>query len=392
MFNEETCELCGTCLSQCPFLQLPIEKAKEEISRMIETRTSEEIIKNCAGCSYCNTICPTQSNPAGLRKEIKLRKNREQGVGSLLLISEEVPLNLMSIGLELETEEKMQNLKKYTNPPKSKSMFYIGCSLAYIYTDLAKTKLLESLPLVGGMKYCCGGYVYSLFGEEEARIKGEKLLEEFNKLGVEKLVTFCPGCDLMIRGVYPKIIEEYNIESQSIIEYLIEKYHEGELEFTNKIDQRITFHDPCPWRGLDRKIYESPRELLEIMGAEVVEMKHNREKSLCCGAPVSVKNRELAERIANKRVSEAEEAGAEAIAFICTGCVFALSKTALEKNIEAYYITELAQMAIGEKPPHRIVEVTNRSIELLGKKISQNLGLIKDKYIIKNGKIQKFQL
>jgi Fe-S oxidoreductase len=388
MFNEETCERCGICLSECPFLQLPIEKAKEEISKMIETKTSE-IIRNCAGCSYCNTICPTQSNPAELRKEIKWRKNRKEGVGSLTLISEEVPLNLMSIGLDVESDEKKNNLKIYTNPPKNKSMFYIGCSLSYIYTDLVKTKLLESLPLVGGMKYCCGGYVYSLFGEEEAKIKGEQLLKAFNELGVEKLVSFCPGCDIMIRGVYPKIIEEYNIESQSIIEYLIEKYHKGELEFTTKIDQRITFHDPCPWRGLNRKIYESPRELLEIMGAEVVEMKHNREKSLCCGAPVSFRNRELAERISNKRVSEAQEAGADAIAFICTGCVFALSKNAAEKNIEVYYITELAQMALGEKPRHRIVEVTNHAIELMAKKVGQNLGLIKDKYTITNGKIHR---
>ncbi|WXG41762.1 MAG: (Fe-S)-binding protein [Candidatus Freyarchaeum deiterrae] len=389
MFDAESCNRCGICLSQCPFLQLPIEEAKEEISRMIETKTSEQIIKNCGGCLYCNVICPTRSNPAELVKEIKLIKNRKEGVRSLLLMSEDVPVNLMSVGLELETEEKEENLKKYMNPPKNKSMFYIGCSLSYTYTDLVKTKLLESLPLVGGMKYCCGGYVNSLFGEGEAKIKGEKLLKEFNELGVEKLVSFCPGCDLMIRDVYPKIIEEYNIESQSIIEYLIEKYHKGELEFTNKIDQRITFHDPCPWRSLDRKIYESPRELLEIMGAEVVEMKHNRKKSLCCGAPVSFKNREAAERIANKRVSEAEEAGADAMAFICTGCVFALSKNAAEKNIEAYYMTELAQMAIGEQPPHRIVEVTNRAMELLGKRIGQNLGLMNDKYLIKGGKIHR---
>lgn len=386
MFNEENCERCGICLSECPFLQLPIEAAKKEISRMIETKASE-IIKDCAGCLYCNTICPTQSNPAELVKEIKLRKNRKEGVGSLTLISEEVPLNLMSIGLEVESEEKMNNLKIYTNPPKSKSMFYIGCSLSYIYTDLVKTKLLEGLPLMGGMKYCCGGYVYSLFGEEEAKINGERLLNKFNELGVEKLISFCPGCDIMIRGVYPKIIEKYNIESQNIAEYLLEKYHKGELEFTTKINQRITFHDPCPWRGLDRKIYESPRELLEIMGAEVVEMKHNREKSLCCGAPVSFRNRELAERISNKRVSEAKEAGADAIAFICTGCVFAMSKNAAEKNIETYYMTELAQMAVGEKPPHRIVEVTNHAIELMAKKVSQNLSLLKDKYIIANGKI-----
>ncbi|MEM2983693.1 MAG: (Fe-S)-binding protein [Candidatus Jordarchaeaceae archaeon] len=389
MFNEATCKQCGKCLSQCPFLEMPEQRAKEEITQMIKTRMSEQIIKNCAGCSYCNSICPTQSNPSDLRKEIKLRKNRAEGVGSLLLINEQVPLNLMSIGLELETQEKMENLKKYMNPPKSKEMFYLGCSLSYIYTHLTKTKLLSSLPLVGGMKYCCGGYLNSLFGEEEAKIWGEKLLAEFNKLGVEKLISFCPGCDRMLRDLYPKIVEGYNVESQNIVEYLVEKYHKGELKLKNNVKLRVTFHDPCPWRGLDRKIYDSPRELLEILGAEVVEMKHNREKSLCCGAPVSFRNRELAEKIANMRVSEAGEVGAEALAFVCTGCVFALSKSATGRNIEAYYITELAQMAIGEKPQHKIVEVTNQAMALLTRKIVEKPSLLKDRYIIKGGEISK---
>jgi Fe-S oxidoreductase len=389
MFNEETCERCGTCLSQCPFLEIPKEKAKDEISRMIETRTSKEIIKDCAGCLYCDTICPTQSNPSGLRKEIRLRKNYEEGVGRLPLISEENPTNLMSIGLEIETEEKERNLKEYSNPPMSSEMFYIGCSPSYLYTDLAKTTLLEGLPRVGGIKYCCGGYVYNLFGEEEAKIKGKKLHEEFDKLGIKKLITFCPGCDKMTRGVYPGIVEGYDIESQTIIEYLIEQYHKGEIRFTNKINKRIAFHDPCPWRALDRKIYDTPRELLEIMGAEVVEMKHNREKSLCCSAPVSTRNGELAAKIADKRISEAEEMNADAIAFACTGCVFALSKKAAEKNIETYYITELAQMAIGETPPHRIVEVSDRITAHLAEKIGEDLSLISDKYIIKSGEIRR---
>ncbi|MHA1643916.1 MAG: 4Fe-4S binding protein [Candidatus Freyarchaeota archaeon] len=42
MFKEENCKRCGACLSECPFLQLPAEEAKKEISRMIETRESEK--------------------------------------------------------------------------------------------------------------------------------------------------------------------------------------------------------------------------------------------------------------------------------------------------------------------------------------------------------------
>ncbi|MFX1338822.1 MAG: (Fe-S)-binding protein [Promethearchaeota archaeon] len=389
MFNEKTCQRCGICLEQCPFMHLPREEAKVEIARMIETRKSRKIIQNCASCSYCNVICPTQSNPWALRKEIRMRRIQERGITSLALITEDMSNNLMTIGLEIDTEAKRKDLKKYINPPKSKEIFYLGCAIPYIFPNLAKTKLLEDLPLVGGIKYCCSGYTYNFFGEVEAQFKGKEFLDKFRKQEVEKLISFCPGCEHMIKGVYPSIVEGFNIQCQNIIEYLIEKYHKGELVFKHKINQKITFQDPCPWRKLDNKVYEGPRELIEIMGAEFVEMKHNKEKSLCCGAPVATFNRALGKKIAKMRIKEATNVGADSIAFICTGCLIGLSRYALSKNIEPYYITELAQMAIGETPYHKILETSKQMENHLFKKISENPNLMKERYIIKNGKITR---
>ncbi|TFG30239.1 MAG: (Fe-S)-binding protein [Promethearchaeota archaeon] len=387
MFNENTCQQCGTCLEQCPFLQLPKDQAKEEISLMIKTRNSRKILKNCAGCSYCDTICPTNSNPSALRKDIRLKHIRSKGISSLAFITQDMPNNLMSISLEVNTEEKKRDIEKYSNPMNNEAMFYLGCGIPYIFPDLAKTKLLGDLPLLGGMKNCCGGYVYNFFGEEEAKIKGNELLDKIKNLGIKKLISFCPDCEKMIQGVYPSILEGFNIESQTIVDYLIEKYHKGELNFRNKVNQRITFQDPCPWRKLDKKIYDGPREFLEIIGAEVVEMKHNRKKSLCCGAPVAVSNRPLGKKIAKMKISEAKDVGAEAIAFICTGCLFGLAKYASIKNIESYYITELAQMAIGEKPSHQIVNTIKQMENHLFKKVGENPTLMTDRYLLKNGKI-----
>ncbi|MFX1460982.1 MAG: heterodisulfide reductase-related iron-sulfur binding cluster, partial [Promethearchaeota archaeon] len=191
------------------------------------------------------------------------------------------------------------------------------------------------------------------------------------------------------KGVYPSIIDGFNVKGQTIIDYLIEKYHKDEFIITNKINQRITFQDPCPWRKLDKKIYDGPREFLEIIGAEVVEMKHNKEASLCCGAPLSISNRSLATNIAKKRISEAEHVNAEIIAHICTGCLTSLSPYATESNIKSYYVTELAQMAIGESPSLNILNNAKSLQKQIIKKISKNPNILAEHYIIKDGKISR---
>ena len=390
MFNEQTCKRCGTCLEQCPFLSLSSERAKKEIMSIIENKHSRKIIKACAFCSYCNYICPTGSNPYSLFREIKLKNSHENGVRCLGLISVEITPNLMTVGLEINTDEKLHDLQKYQNPPKSEKMFYVGCAIPYLFSDLVKTKtLLSEYPIMGGMEYCCGGYVNTSFGENEASIKGRELLNKFKRLDIKELITFCPGCDHMIRGVYPSIIKEFDVECKSIIDYFIEKYHDGTLKIKNKIKKRITFQDPCTWRNLDKNIYNAPREFLEIIGAEVVEMKHYKEKSLCCGTPIIIKNPTLGAKIANQRISEAESVNADAIAHICTGCFVTLSNHALKRNIQSYYITELAQMAIGETPAFKIIENQKKLDQNIMKSIKSNPNILKYKYVMKDGKIKR---
>jgi heterodisulfide reductase subunit D len=387
MFNRETCKRCGLCLMSCPFLELPKEQAKEEVTRMIEKIESSIVLKNCTRCSYCDIICPTQSNPSELRKEIMLKKSRERGVSSLAIISEQVPWNLMSIGLEFEKEAKQKVLDAFSNPASNEEVFYLGCSLSYIYTDLAQTRLLEKLPVIGGMKYCCGGYVHNNFGKEEAAIKGRQLLKELKAVGVKKMITFCPGCDHMISGVYPEIIPEFDIQTINIAEYLLDQYQEGQLKFNQVINKKVTFHDSCAWRKLGPEIYEKPRRLLEAMGAEVVEMKHSRRESMCCGAPLSGRNPQAAAAIAEKRAMEAKATGAEAIVISCTGC-FALSEKAAEQGLKIYNITELAQKAIGETPPHRIEIIKKTLTQNIMTKIMENPEALKKRYTIKNGEIE----
>jgi Fe-S oxidoreductase len=370
-------------------MEMPQDQAQEEISKMIEAKQSDVAVNNCGSCGYCNVICPMDSNPFDLIKEIKLKHNAEAGTGGLFLTSEDVPFNLFSMALEYEGEKKEKGIMKYSDPPKSSDMFYAGCALPHLFPELAKTSLLKRYPIVGGMKYCCGGYVLDSFGEEEAKIKGQELLMKFQGIGIKRLITLCPGCDVLIGGVYPNLIEAFDIETKTFTDYFIERHRRGELELENQINKRIAFHDPCAWRGLDSKIYDSPREFLTILGAEIVEMEHNRENSLCCGFPRNPNiPPPLSEQIAARRVSEAKDQGVEAIVVNCVGCLN-LSPKAAEMGIDTFHVIELAQMAIGETPTHRINETLGNTMGVVMKKMGENPSIMTDRYVAKGGKIQR---
>lgn len=392
MFNTDTCRRCGACLVACPFVKMSKQEAKREIVRLVDQGRNDFVLKTCSACGYCDYICPAQSNPSHLRKSILQAHFRETGVGALRIISDKVPFSIMSAGLETEKREKLERLAALTNPGpvQSGEVFYLGCALSYIYTDLAQSPLFQNLPAVGGMKYCCGAYAWHTFGEKEARAAGRRLLSDFDKAGIKRVITFCPECEDMLARVYPSLIEGFDIKTRSVTDYLWEEYLAARLLFTHPVNKTVAFHDPCAGRTPGCKQQEVPRQLLKAMGAKVVEMKHNREKTICCGTPLVGRNSSLAARVASERVLEAVDAGADTIAVGCAGC-FALDDTADVHNMETYHIIELVQMAAGDKPPHRIKEVRAQLIDHVLTRIAADPALMTQKYVLENGHLRALE-
>ena len=70
---------------------------------------------------------------------------------------------------------------------------------------------------------------------------------------------------------------------------------------------RVTFHDPCHL-GRFNKGYEAPRDLLKLLGCELVEMGRCRANSFCCGAGggrIWIPIRSATEKPAQNRIKEA---------------------------------------------------------------------------------------
>ena len=88
------------------------------------------------------------------------------------------------------------------------------------------------------------------------------------------------------------------------------------------MEKKVTYHDPCHL-GRASGVYDDPRFIMEaIPGLELIEMPRNREYSRCCGAGGGLKSGypDIQNKMAQRRVKEAEETGAEELVSACPFC------------------------------------------------------------------------
>jgi len=225
-------------------------------------------------------------------------------------------------------------------------LFWVGCAGAYDdrYQKVTRAfvKILEHV----GVKYAVLGTEESCTGDPAKRAGNEflfqmqamKNIEVLNSYNIKKIVTACPHCFNTFKNEYPDLNGHYEVIHHST--FLQQLIDEGRLkikdggEFKGKV---ITFHDSC-YLGRGNDIYEAPREVLESLDADLVEMKRSRSKGLCCGAGGAqmFKDAEPGNKEVNiERTEEALETNPSVIATACPFCMTMMTDGIKDKNKEA---------------------------------------------------------
>ncbi|MBC7758667.1 MAG: (Fe-S)-binding protein [Phormidesmis sp. FL-bin-119] len=215
-------------------------------------------------------------------------------------------------------------------------LFWVGCAGSFderaqkITRDICR--ILEHV----GMKYAILGTEESCTGDPAKRAGNEFLfqmqamanIQTLNAYEIKKIVTGCPHCFNTIRNEYPGLGGNYDVIHHSqLIQQLIDEGKlkaEGGESFKGK---KITFHDPC-YLGRANGIYEAPRAALEILDAELVEMKRCKSNGLCCGgggAQMFKEPEKGSKDINIERIDEALSLEPNIVAASCPFCMTMLS-------------------------------------------------------------------
>ena len=208
-------------------------------------------------------------------------------------------------------------------------LFWVGC--AGSFDDRAKkitkaiAKILHhtntSFAILGSEESCTGDPAKRAGNEFLFQMMAMQNISVLNAYEVKKIVTGCPHCFNTLKNEYPELGGNYEVVHHT--QLIQELLNTGKLkieggEFKGK---KITFHDPC-YLGRGNGEYEAPRQLIQALDAELVEMKRCKTNGLCCGAGGAQMFKEAEKGNKEVNVERTEDALTVKPSVIATGCPF----------------------------------------------------------------------
>jgi heterodisulfide reductase subunit D len=357
------CAECKECLKVCqtyqetndelfsPFGRLKIAKKIFENNEIEENERKS--LYTCTMCSLCYETCPQEIETSHIVHEAKFKlygtekgqyKIHDTIIGGILekdnSVNGDPNKRLDWLPEKYRTEEEFDDRD-------SDTLLFLGCMSSFKVKESASSayeflkaagydfKILKNEP-------CCGEYIYSAGNLKEAKSYFKKVNRMLNENNIKKIIVTCAGCLYAFNNVYPKYLENFNIDVKHITQVISDLDKEGKISF-QRDHQSLIYHDACRMgRKLnDIRIYSEPRELLSQSGAEVLELSKNKDATPCCGAGSGVRgvDKELCINMGETLLNEMET---DLLISSCPLCVFNFRYVDYkrETNKKILYITD----------------------------------------------------
>lgn len=246
-------------------------------------------------------------------------------------------------------------------------LFWVGCAGSFDQRAQKVTRSFVKILQHLNIKFAVLGTEESCTGDPAKRAGNEFVfqmlalqnIEVMNSYGVKKIVTTCPHCFNILKNEYPSLGGNYEVKHHA--QFLQQLINEGKVKINDANSfkgKKITYHDSC-YLGRANEVYEAPRQVLEELDADLVEMKSCRTKGLCCGAGGAQMFKEDEpgkKRINIARIEEALDTDAQIVASACPFCSTMLTdgvkSKEMQMQVKVFDIAELLAAGQGLENLH----------------------------------------
>jgi len=340
ILNGDACTECGRCQDVCPAfaagyplnpkelilgIREIFESSKSSNGKFVDqsllenSKLSKEVLWSCTTCAACITECPVLVDHIDTIVEIRRHLVIEGQIDSEL---QDALTNLGRYGNSFgQSPRKRAKWTEGFEPPIKDAtrepveyLWFVGDYASYnpaLAEMTAKTaKVFNQAGLDFGVMYKgenhAGNDVRRVGEEGLFEMLVEKNLSALQRCNYQTIVTTDPH-------TYNTLLNEYPFsEPQNILHYsqlLAKLIKDGKLQFSNPLNYRVTYHDPC-YLGRYNGIYDDPRFVIKATGCDLVEMPRNKDLALCCGAGggrIWMEEGKVQERPSESRIREAAE-------------------------------------------------------------------------------------
>jgi len=198
--------------------------------------------------------------------------------------------------------------------------------------DQRPAYLYEDEPYSGVLLYDLGLDEYI----EDHIKKVYSLLKSHN---VKKVIGVDPHTVFMLKEIYPKYIDNYDIEVKHYLEILSENNEALRKNCKKDIEKEFVIHDSC-YMTRELGIIEQVRRVSSSLGITIIEPENTKLDTACCGGPVEYAFRDLTEKVSETRIQELSSISKNIIVE-CPICLINLRKYEKEMGIKVWDMGEL---------------------------------------------------
>ena len=389
LLDMGTCTECGRCQSQCPawatgkplspkqvildlrdhaFAKAPylLAKTDEDRDKLPDAVKAEaerplvaakdkggvidpDVIWSCTNCGACVEECPVDiehiDHIDGMRRYQVLIESAFPVEAAGMLKNLENKGDPWGMGQarraewigELDFEVPVAEGKL---DPDVEYLFWVGCAGALEDRAKRTTKAIATLLHTAGVKFAVLGPAETCTGDPARRIGNEFVyqmlaaqnVETLNEAAPKTIVASCPHCFNTIAREYPQLGGKYEvIHHTQLLARLLEQ---GRLAPAGRIEEKLTYHDPC-FLGRHNRVFTPPRQILQaVPGIAAEEMHRCKERGFCCGAGGARMWMEerIGKRINIERIEEALALDPDTISTSCPYCLVMLGDAVAAKK------------------------------------------------------------